>query len=91
MRTSMRGGMAGALARRPGSAGAAQPRRKTLTAIRTVSSILSRLAARGIAGQPAQLVLADQHVEKQHGQPIGIFLDEASVLLLLGDPAATML
>ena len=37
-------------------------------------------------GQPAQLVFADQHVEKQDGEPIRIFLDDASVFLLLGDP-----
>ena len=37
-------------------------------------------------GQPAQLVLADQHVEKQDGKPIRILFADASVFLLLRDP-----
>ena len=57
-----------------------------MTAIRTVSSILSLRAARGIAGQPAELMLADQHVEEQHRQAIRVFADQPAILLMPRDP-----
>src|SRR5437016_2758834 len=38
------------------------------------------------AGEPAELLLADQHVEKQHRKPIRVLIGRKTVLLVPGDP-----